>query len=259
MNLLRKFEHNPSQKFPGFFKVYIGSMSCNALHISPSFVAHMNNLLPKKPILKSPKGKCWTVDVEQVGEDMFFMDGWPKFVSDNKIEDGHFLVFSYNGDMTFNFLHFNLSLCQVLEGEERMMKKGSSSYSSVADQEEIFIDGLINRPVNPFFVTKLRWKKRNALHLPGDVMKLHNIKLPSTVMMIDEEGRRIYTKVLSWSDGRKWIIDGWKIFVRHNNLKEDDRCICEFLVNNSVEDSDEEEDEVFLKMTVIRAGSWLLK
>ncbi|XP_047314804.1 uncharacterized protein LOC124918801 [Impatiens glandulifera] len=93
-------------------------------------------------------------------------------------------------------------------------------------------------------------------HLPNDVMKAHNIKLPSRVMMTDVEGITIYAKVLiSWTDGRKRIIDGWKKFVRYNNLNEDDRCICEFLVNNNVEDSDE--SEVFLKMTVIRAGSWL--
>lgn len=261
MNLLRDVEHN--LRCRSFFKLYLRSRSSNSLQIPPAFVSEMRKFIQNRAFLKSRSGKRWIVDVESMGGDMFFTNGWPKFVSDNSIEEGHFLVFNYNGEMTFDIMHFSLDACEVLEGEEdeeillnqlepiSSKKKGPSASSYSPCEETIFQHGIVRFPKNPFFVTKLRRKKRNALFIPGDVLRDNQIQLPSTVMILDEKGRQIYTKVLTWTDGRRWIIDGWKLFVRNNHLTEEDRCICEFVVDDGVL------YDVFLKMTILRAGSWL--
>ncbi|XP_047320873.1 putative B3 domain-containing protein At5g66980 [Impatiens glandulifera] len=220
MNLSRQLEFTP--RFSSFFKFYLGHISSNTLQIPTGFVAQMRGLVPKKCILRNDRGKCWRINVGMVGQDMFFTKGWSVFVLENSLEDGHLLVFYYDGEMTFNFTHYDHSACET--------------------------------PENPFFVTKLQRKKPNGLHVPADMMRNYGIKLPSTVLMIDQEGRQIYTEVVTWTDGRTRIVEGWKLFVRNNNLSEEDRCICEIMVND-----DEPPQVLFLKMTVLRAGSWLPK
>ncbi|XP_047320665.1 B3 domain-containing protein REM5-like [Impatiens glandulifera] len=192
-----------------------------------------------------------------VGQDMFFTKGWSVFVLENSLDDGHLLVFYYDGEMTFNFTHYDHSACEV-EEEEKSKRFGQTSsrkkWHTCFSSSSIFKYGLVKTPENPFFVTKLQRKKPNGLHVPADVMRNYGIKLPSTVLIIDQEGRQIYTEVVTWTDGRTRIVEGWKLFVRNNNLNEEDRCICEIVVND-----DEPPQVLFLKMTVLRAGSWLPK
>ncbi|XP_047320875.1 B3 domain-containing protein REM20-like [Impatiens glandulifera] len=224
MNLSRQLEFTP--RFSSFFKFYLGHISSNTLQIPTGFVAQMRGLVPKKCILRNDRGKCWRINVGMVGQDMFFTKGWSVFVLENSLEDGHLLVFYYDGEMTFNFTHYDHSACEVEEEEEEESKsKGGFGQDKLEEEEEI-------TPENPFFVTKLQRKKPNGLHVPADMMRNYGIKLPSTVLMIDQEGRQIYTEVVTWTDGRTRIVEGWKLFVRNNNLSEEDRCICEIVVND---------------------------
>ncbi|XP_047331636.1 B3 domain-containing protein At5g60140-like [Impatiens glandulifera] len=142
-------------------------------------------------------------------------------------------------------------------------KEGSTTISRIEVEEEmsefeseetIFKHGIVKRPKNPYFVTRLRMKRRNQLHIPSDVLRDYDIKLPSKVMLLDQEGRRIYVKVVTWKDGRTWLTRGWKSFVKINNLSDEDRCICEFVINNCDEPS-----TVYINMIVLPAGSWLSK
>lgn len=49
------------------------------------------------------RGNFWAVEVAKVGCDFFFQAGWTKFLEDNCLEYGDFLVFQYNGDDEFRF------------------------------------------------------------------------------------------------------------------------------------------------------------
>ncbi|XP_047331635.1 B3 domain-containing protein At5g60140-like [Impatiens glandulifera] len=139
-----------------------------------------------------------------------------------------------------------------------VLKKEKESSSSeiyeLESEETIFKHGIVMRPKNPYFVTRIRLKRRNQLHIPADLIRHYDIKLPPTLMLLDQEGRRNYVKVATWKDGRTWLTRGWKYFVKINNLTEKDRCICEFVINNGNEDS-----EVYMNMIVLPAGSWLPK
>ncbi|XP_047332010.1 B3 domain-containing protein At5g60130-like [Impatiens glandulifera] len=353
-------------RIPSFFKVYTESTSSKSLQIPPAFVEELDGIVPKKPTLKNSKGRSWTVHTEKKGEDFFFMNGWSKFVSDILLEDGHVLVFDYDGDLCFEFMHFGHSKCEqkfvqpqstmndlenveedqdedgeddkgkgkeeeddddkdsdyeagedtddsdyeyddndveeegddeteeVQEEEKERLKKlkktslsitqkqknkpvtRSSSRKAVVEsnvgitvkgktsssieipefesEDTIFKYGVVKRPENSYFVTRLRRDKPIELHLPAHIMKDYNINLTPSVMLVDQEKRRIYTKVVKRKDGRTVLTGGWKLFARFNNLVEEDRCICEFVKNHRAELS-----TIYLKMTVLRAGSWLPK
>ncbi|XP_047331906.1 B3 domain-containing protein REM20-like [Impatiens glandulifera] len=358
-------------RFASFFKVYTESTNSKSLQLPQKFVEELEGFVPRKPTLKSSRGRCWTVHIEKKGHDFFFMNGWSKFVSDISLEDGHVLVFDYDGDLCFDFMHFGHSKCgqkfvqpqstmndsenveedqdeddnedddddkdkdkdddedyeadkniddgdyeyddnvveevgddeieevqdieqydmeeekerlkklrktslsitkkekqgpithskkgkAIVESNVGLMVKGKQSSSfeipKFESEETIFKYGIIKRPNNPYFVTRLRQDRHNELHLPAHIMKDNNIKLSSSVMLVDQEGRQIYTKVVTWKDGRTVLTKGWKLFVKINKLVEEDRCICEFVVNHQAEPS-----TIYLKMTALRAGSWLPK
>ncbi|KAI8027956.1 B3 domain-containing protein REM5 [Camellia lanceoleosa] len=100
----------------------------------------------------------------------------------------------------------------------------------------------------PIFITSSKFNK----YVPMDVIRDHNLKLPSNLILLDEEGRKWSTKVVQWNDGRTWLTVGWKAFCKWNNLKWEDRCICEFIRGKG-------RRGLFIKTCILRAGSWLPK
>ncbi|KAI8532898.1 hypothetical protein RHMOL_Rhmol11G0253400 [Rhododendron molle] len=122
----------------------------------------------------------------------------------------------------------------------------------VEDNEDVFEHGIVSRPKNPYFVAKLRQKRRNELFIPTDVIRVHRLELPKNLIILDEEGRKLSSKVIRWNDGRTWLTKGWKAFCKWNYLKREDRCICEFVHG-------EGSDGIYLKMRILREGSWLPK
>ncbi|XP_028102023.1 B3 domain-containing protein At5g60140-like isoform X9 [Camellia sinensis] len=123
---------------------------------------------------------------------------------------------------------------------------------AVEDDEDVFKYGMVSWPKNPCFVAKLRSTRRTELYVPMDVIRDHNLKLPSNLILLDEEGRKWSTRVVQWNDGRTWLTVGWKAFCKWNNLKWEDRCICEFIRGKG-------RRGIFIKTCILRAGSWLPK
>ncbi|KAF5951678.1 hypothetical protein HYC85_009622 [Camellia sinensis] len=123
---------------------------------------------------------------------------------------------------------------------------------AVEDDEDVFKYGMVSWPKNPCFVAKLRSTRRTELYVPMDVIRDHNLKLPSNLILLDEEGRKWSTRVVQWNDGRTWLTVGWKAFCKWNNLKREDRCICEFIRGKG-------RRGIFIKTCILRAGSWLPK
>lgn len=62
-------------------------------------------MLPIKRVLLKDhyRGNFWAVEVAKIGSDFFFQAGWTRFLEDNCLEFGDFLVFQYNGDDEFRF------------------------------------------------------------------------------------------------------------------------------------------------------------
>lgn len=52
-------------------------------------------------MLEDLAARSWKVVVEKNDGDFFFMESWPDFVLENKLEFGDFLTFSYAGNSKF--------------------------------------------------------------------------------------------------------------------------------------------------------------
>lgn len=83
--------------------------------------------------------------------------------------------------------------------------------------------------MNPYFVTRIRQSRRNAMYIPAEVIKDNDLKLPPNITIHDSNGKTWSAKVVVWKDGRHWIQRGWRAFCKWNKLTYDDICIVEFL------------------------------
>ncbi|KAG6420700.1 hypothetical protein SASPL_117237 [Salvia splendens] len=96
---------------------------------------------------------------------------------------------------------------------------------------ELIKTGLIPPPLNPYFVTKKLRTRASELHIPMDVIKTYNLKLPENVTLLDPKGRQFPAKRKMWTDRRIFYIGGWKSLCNVNMVGVKDSCICEFLYN----------------------------
>ncbi|XP_059643884.1 B3 domain-containing protein REM20-like isoform X1 [Cornus florida] len=298
----------PTESSLEFFKVFLPANSSQRLLIPLGFTAHLKEMIPSKALLRNCDGNCWPVEVKFFGNDhLFFEDGWVKFVEDNSLELGDFLVFQYNGNCVFDFSLYGRNSCEKkvkkashsrlkeeeteLEeeedeslmdedeeeqeeeeveedhDEEEIISRGTSNSGNAAvnvgdehrgravvegEDDYIFETGHYVRPKNPYFVAKMKQTTRkNDLLVPADVIKDNNLKLPSEIVLRDQDGKTWTAKLVVWSDRRTWI-RGWKAVCRWHNLRENDRCICQFLLGR-------DGDCTSLQIQVVPAGSWLPK
>ncbi|PSS02559.1 B3 domain-containing protein [Actinidia chinensis var. chinensis] len=275
---------------PGFFKFFQSSKSSERLRIPLAFAAHVKGGIPDTAFLRSCNGELWQVEVTKDRNDLFFTNGWETFVEDNSVELGDFLVFDYIGNWVFDFKVLGRTGCNkdVVEEKDEEYKEGegegeeeleanalikkrekgrgtnnlldSGGYkgkaianAEIEEDEDVFKSGIVSRPKNPYFVAKLRKKRQNELHVPADVIKDHKLKLPQTLILLDEEGRKWSAKVVGWKDGRIWLAGGgWRAFCKWNDVQWEDRCICEFMQGKG-------RQGLYLKMHILKAGSWFPK
>ncbi|XP_047949340.1 B3 domain-containing protein At5g60142-like [Salvia hispanica] len=96
---------------------------------------------------------------------------------------------------------------------------------------ELIKSGFIPPPRNPYFVTKKLRTRASELHIPMDVIKSYNLKLPENVTLLDPKGRQFPATRKMWTDRRIFYIGGWKSLCNVNMVDIKDSCICEFLYN----------------------------
>ncbi|XP_057775879.1 uncharacterized protein LOC130994823 isoform X1 [Salvia miltiorrhiza] len=95
-------------------------------------------------------------------------------------------------------------------------------------------DGDIFMPGKPHFVWRLTQEKRRRLTLPRTVIKNYNLKIPNIISLIDERGNKWETKILKWRDGHLACPDHvWRSLCDANLMEMGDRCICEFIEEQS--------------------------
>ncbi|KAK4751019.1 hypothetical protein SAY87_004501 [Trapa incisa] len=96
-----------------FFKVFLMELSSRRMKIPPAFRRHMKDKSYGSVYLMGPSGNSWTVKLIEEGSQLYLTGGWPTFVKDNGIQNGHFLVFEYNGAAeVFEVTVFNPSGCE---------------------------------------------------------------------------------------------------------------------------------------------------
>ncbi|CAI9099065.1 OLC1v1035826C1 [Oldenlandia corymbosa var. corymbosa] len=236
-------------RFRSFFKVYFPTSS-KKMQIPIAYTAYMKDKIPKTSFLRHEDGKVWKVRVEETGSCFYFCDGWEKYVRDNSLGAGDFLVFQIDGQRVYDvtLLGRNGSAKTVVEvdevedEEEEEEDKASFNHSKKSEREkpgnrkrtvadphdhEIFTSGLVSRPKNPYFLSSVRKERKQELFVPLDFIEDHNLCLPSVIKLHDQHGRKWESKKKIWKDGRVWYYKGWGRLCRVNRVAENDICICE--------------------------------
>ncbi|CAN8327502.1 unnamed protein product [Cochlearia groenlandica] len=117
---------------PRFFKVFISQFSSDSMLIPISYYDQLPFPLPKTAILQGTGGCLWTVAMKQKQEEVFFGQGWSKFVKDNSISDCDFMTFVYNGDRIFEVSIYSQNGCK----EHRAVTYGKEvSISSLSSKD----------------------------------------------------------------------------------------------------------------------------
>ncbi|XP_020255318.1 B3 domain-containing protein Os01g0723500-like isoform X1 [Asparagus officinalis] len=121
---------------PSFFKVMIGDFTCS-LRIPPEFKKHLGETITQRPVvIRSSQGRRWRIKLGIVGGNLYFRDGWERFVSASSVTEGDFLVFFYDGDFGFDVIIYGTTCCS----EERVNIPGErdkiEAESEDSDEEE---------------------------------------------------------------------------------------------------------------------------
>ncbi|XP_057965090.1 B3 domain-containing transcription factor VRN1 isoform X2 [Malania oleifera] len=131
-----KKKKTPSKNCLSFFKVYIPAHSSERLHIPEGFIANLNGVLPNKTILRDHLGRLWHVEVAIIENVIYFQKGWQRFVKDNTLELGDFLLFRYNGDYIFDFKILGKNGCEKDETRAHMNIEKKILYLKEEEKEE---------------------------------------------------------------------------------------------------------------------------
>ncbi|XP_022862664.1 B3 domain-containing protein REM5-like, partial [Olea europaea var. sylvestris] len=200
---------------------------------------------PERAYLIDRNMNLWLVKMAKIGNDLFFCDGWEKFVQDNSVEAGDIFVFRYDGFNLFDVKLLGLSGCDKKGfGHSTNEEDGEAPVEKVTQGrpvqrplspygDDIFRSGLAIRPRNPYFVTKIRKSRKDDLYIPKETIKDFQLdNLPGEMFLIDPQDRRFPAKIVRWKDERVWCKGGWKSLCAVNFVRPEDRCICEFVDGN---------------------------
>ncbi|KAF8090483.1 hypothetical protein N665_0475s0018 [Sinapis alba] len=105
---------------------------------------NFQELYPKQPFYKKTGGCFWKVEMKRKRDEVYFGKGWPKFVTDNTLNDGDFLTFVYNGDNIFEVSIYGLGGCKEIRAvtevedvkEDSVVSLSSNDTDTSSEEEE---------------------------------------------------------------------------------------------------------------------------
>ncbi|CAI9765541.1 unnamed protein product [Fraxinus pennsylvanica] len=100
-------------KTVGFFKCYNPQNSIQRLKLPKAFGLQVQGAIPERAFLRDCYTNLWPVKVAKIGNDLFFEDGWEKFVQDNYVESWVVFVLQYDGENLFDVKLMGLSGCDM--------------------------------------------------------------------------------------------------------------------------------------------------
>ncbi|XP_068655288.1 putative B3 domain-containing protein Os03g0621600 [Aristolochia californica] len=89
-----------------YFHTVLGSGFSQRLIIPRKFAKHLRKKLPDHVFLMGPSRIPWPVGLTRASGQVFFNNGWEKFVEENCLAQGDALVFHYKGVSSFEVLVF---------------------------------------------------------------------------------------------------------------------------------------------------------
>lgn len=236
---------------PQFFKVFLPDHCSQNLRIPDAFQDRIVGKIPNRVVIKNCIDKLWPVDVAEIGNGLYFQGGWSRFVMDNFLTLGEFMVFRYNGHHFFDVLILGTNGCERKPVEEEEVdihgepevdeeetdegkfrdvsgKKKGSKYNAEESQEGSDKAECLPQE-NPSFSWKMGQTKHDNLYIPQGVIKGFHLKFGKNIVLQDPEGRKWQGEVRVWQQGTVWITKGWKLLCQSNKIGNGDTVICEFL------------------------------
>ncbi|KAI3416588.1 uncharacterized protein J3R85_015293 [Psidium guajava] len=197
---------------PHFFKIVLSDALQNGrLGIPKKFVRRYGSNLSGLVSLHVASGDDWEVELLRENDNAFLRRGWPDFVKHYAIQQGHFLVFRYEGGSAFHVVIFDKSASEIeypviSEYGELNMEEDEGDIGT--ENSEALKRAASFQSLNPFFL---------AFMQPYTIR--HNLRFWSVRYAFGIYSRKPQVKVSR----------GWKLFVQDNNLKVGDICIFELL------------------------------
>ncbi|XP_010263945.1 PREDICTED: B3 domain-containing protein Os01g0723500-like [Nelumbo nucifera] len=140
---------------PSFFKVLLRREDFRLLRIPPSFIKHFNGSVSKASILRGPTGKPLHVKVKWVKKQLFFCNGWGRFVKHHSLALGEFLVFRYHGNSKFSVKVYDASACEKEVPSLEVGTQGQSHpYQDQENQIRLIARDIKKEPVADCYTTE---------------------------------------------------------------------------------------------------------
>ncbi|XP_004305410.1 PREDICTED: B3 domain-containing protein REM5-like [Fragaria vesca subsp. vesca] len=209
---------------PAFFTVLVGGFS-EKMKIPRAFVNHFNG--PALCQLEGPNGNCWDVKLEEKNNDFFFHKGWKKFVKDNFLDEGDFLVFNYDGNSCFKVTIYDESACEMdIEAAKTKRSGGAQRRDDVPPGESRIIE---------FKSKHFCFKRTMERH------RLYQLVIPITIArakldmgrqileLRDPKNRPWPVTVAPMEDGRLLVNKGWRDCCKANQVKVGHTIVLEFV------------------------------
>ncbi|XP_057963541.1 B3 domain-containing protein Os11g0197600-like isoform X2 [Malania oleifera] len=139
---------------PAFFKIIYQGLTTHQLRIPPHFLKHISKEFSETATLKGPSGNIWNVKLTQVAGCTYIQDGWQQFFKDNCLGDNEFLLFRYDGNMSFDVQIFDKSGCERVLDASITRKHQISALPHVKSRRgrprKNHVASLHQRPPKPF-------------------------------------------------------------------------------------------------------------
>ncbi|GLU13644.1 hypothetical protein SLE2022_302680 [Rubroshorea leprosula] len=101
-------------KVPHFFKIILEVTTRERkLRIPRNFLRKYGNGMSSPVVLKVPSGAAWEVGLAESEGDVWLQNGWKEFADHYCLNDGHFLVFRFEGNCNFHVLIFDKSGSEI--------------------------------------------------------------------------------------------------------------------------------------------------
>ncbi|OMP02062.1 hypothetical protein COLO4_11372 [Corchorus olitorius] len=90
---------------PQFFKIILQkTLQDGKLEIPKMFIRKYGNDMSSPALLKVPSGDVWRVELRKRDGKVWFKNGWQEFSNHYSLDEGHFVVFRYEGYCNFHVI-----------------------------------------------------------------------------------------------------------------------------------------------------------
>ncbi|KAF8022918.1 hypothetical protein BT93_F0433 [Corymbia citriodora subsp. variegata] len=222
----------------------VALMTCRPEKIPVAFQDYIKGQRPRAVSLTGPSGDSWMVGLIEEEGALYFGRGWPKFVEDNSVQTGDFMVFRYDGEAGFEVQVFDPTMSPreasfLAWNSNRVTAESIRSNDVVLIKQESDTDGASGSSGTDHFSFQITMKtyhvKQAILPIPRSFSERH-IRCHGKygkVVLSDQRGKQWPVGMIRRKDITKresWLFSkGFSAFICDNRVKEGDTCTFELV------------------------------